>query len=286
MQRLINLVVRFKEIITFTALVVISLSLMSIGDMSRLGGFRAITIGTVGWLQELFAWVPNPGALQAENKAVRELNIQLFSEVTRSRQALIENQKLRNMLDFLEETELEHISAEVVGRTTIELRSFITLNKGIESGIEKGMSVRTDAGLVGVIMGSSKNYSLVELILNRNVRISGKIQRTGISGIISWEGGDNLFLKNIPESYDVQEGDVVITSNFSNKYPPNLPIGQIVSIDDDLGSLFQKITVKPYVSFQTLEEVFVIKSQPDPERNKLINEMEERMQALKGERVR
>ncbi len=281
MQRFINYIVKFKEYITFASLTVICLALISMGDVSKLGGYRTVIIGTVGWMQEAFAWIPNPAALKSENRAVRELNLRQSAEITRMRHALIENKRLREMIEFKNNSEHQVVSAEVIGKNSIEMRNTLTLNRGSEEGIEQGMCVRTDAGLVGQIVSSSDDYSLVESIFNRNVRISSKIQRTNIDGIVAWEGDEYLLLKNIPTSFDVQVGDVILTSNFTNKYPKNVPIGQIRSIKDVQGSLFFRIEIEPFVNFSTIEQVFVMKFIPDEERLDLIKEFEEKLMVRK-----
>ncbi len=281
MQRFINYIVRFKEYITFASLIVICLALISMGDVSKLGGYRTVIIGTVGWMQEAFAWIPNPAALKSENRAVRELNLRQSAEITRMRHALIENKRLREMIEFKNTSDYPVVSAEVIGKNSIEMRNTLTLNRGAEDEIEQGMCVRTDAGIVGQIVSASEDYSLVESIFNRNVRISAKIQRTNIDGIVAWEGDDYLLLKNIPTSFDIQVGDVVLTSNFTNKYPKNVPIGQVRSIKDVQGSLFFRVEIEPFVNFSTIEQVFVMKFIPDEERLDLIKQFEEKLMARK-----
>lgn len=282
MQRLIDFVVRFKEYFTLLALVIISLSLVSMGDVSKMGGARAVMIGVIGQLQSLFSFVPNTRALEVENKAIRELNLQLSTEVTRMRKSLLENEQLRRMLELKQKSSYPLIAAEVVGLSSVEMRHYATINRGYGSGIDFGMTVRTDAGLVGNIVGQTENYSLVELMNNRNVKIAAKFVRTGINGIIVWEGGEFLKVKNIPESFDVKVGDELITSNFSNKYPDEIPIGKVAKVEHAQGSLFKRITVIPHVNFSAISEVFVIKFISDPERNRLLKEMEERLQAKRG----
>ncbi len=283
MQRLLDFVVRYKEFISFTALVIISFSLISMGDVSKIGGYRTFIIGSMGWFQEIFAWIPNPGALESENQALRNLNLQLSSEVTRMRQAVIENEKLRRQIGFLNEQEYRHLPAEVSGKTSIQMRNFITLNKGESSGIKRGMAVRNDAGLIGIVMGTTDNFSLVELITNREVKVAGKIQRSSVDGILNWEGGTDFSLRNIPKSFDVRLNDTVLTSNYSNKYPPDIPLGYIVNIEDDPSALFKKITVKPFADFGRIEQVFVIEYLPDEERIRLIQQVEELLKARTGE---
>lgn len=274
MQAFIEFVIKFKNYISFTALVVISLSLISIGNINQIGGFRTVVIGTLGWFQQAFSWFPNPTALRNENTALRELNLQLSNEVTKMREAVVENKTLRSLLNFKEKTDNELEAVDIVGVSTIQMRSYFTINKGTKHGIYKGMSLRTDAGLVGVVIGSSKNYALVESIMNRDIKISAKSLRSEYKGIVVWEGGENLIMINVPKTYDVKVGDIIVTSEFSNKYPNNIPIGIVTEAKEEPGYLFLKVTIKPYVNFATLEQAFVMKEIPNTELIELTEELD------------
>ncbi|MFH1049513.1 MAG: rod shape-determining protein MreC [bacterium] len=282
MQRFLKFVKVYKEYFTFVLLVIASLYLISVGDITRLGGFRTVVIGSIGWLQDMFSWIPDTGALQTENKALRDLNLQLSNEVIKMRTAIIENQKLREMVSLRGEMEYDVITAEVVGKTIIETINYYTLNKGYDDGIYEGMTVRSDAGLVGVISGSTRNYSLVELISNKNVKIAALLQRSRYDGIVEWEGGEYFQLKNIPKSYDVRRGDTIVTSNYSNKYPKNIPLGYVISKRELPGDIYARINIKPFANFLTLEQVFVLKYISDPERLKLINQIDYKLQLRKN----
>jgi len=279
MRRLIEFIAKYREYIIFFALVLISVSFISLSSSEKIGGYKAFLVGFTGNLQETFGLFQNSSAIRSENKAVKEMNLYLSSELTRSRRSVLENEKLRSLLEFKKNSKDTLIGAEIVGRSTIELRSYATLNKGLNAGIEQGMIVRTDVGLIGTIVTSNDMYSLVELISNRNVKISSKIRRTGINGILVWNGGDEFILKNIPESYDVRAGDVLVTSNFSNKFPIDVPIGTVSKIEKETNSLFMKIKVKSFVDLNIVEQVFVVKSKPDTLRLKLIKEMEAKLLA-------
>jgi rod shape-determining protein MreC len=286
MLRFLKFIKAYKEYFTYVILVIASLYLISVGDISRIGGFRTAVIGSIGWLQEIFSWIPDTGALLTENKALRDLNLQLSSEVIKMRTAIIENQKLRELSKLKNDLPYNTITAEVVGKNFIENRNFFTINKGYKDGIYEGMAVRSDAGLVGIISGSTKNYALVELINNKNVRIAALLQRSRLDGIIIWEGGEYFQLKNIPKSYDVKKGDTVLTSNYSNKYPKNIPIGYISSVRELPGDIYARINVKPFVNFRTLEQVFVLQFIPDPERLQLINQIDYKLKLRKNATAR
>ncbi len=275
MQGFIEFIIRFKNYISFAALIVISLSLISMGDVNKIGGFRAFVFGTFGWVQEAFSWIPNPQATQSENKALRELNLQLSNEVTKMRDAVVENKALRKLLELKEKSNRNFIAVSVVGKTKIQLRNYLIINKGENNGIKVGMPLRTDAGLVGVVIGTSNNYSLVETIINREIKVSAKCLRSNYKGIVVWEGGQNMLMRDVLQSYDVKKGDIIVTSEFSNKYPEGVPIGKVIEREEAEGHLLLKVVVKPYVNFETLEEAFVIPAIPDTERIELIKELDE-----------
>jgi rod shape-determining protein MreC len=286
MQDFINFVAKYKTYITFVALVVMSLSLISMGDVSKIGGFRTLVIGSVGWLQDAFSWIPRTGVLKSENSTIRELNLKLSEDLTRSRHALVENEKLRRLLELKDKVEVSYITSEVVGRTTIELRNYLTIDRGRTDSILVGMAVRNDAGLVGIIIGATDNYSLVEMINNRDIKIAAKVERSAINGILVWEGGELFKMKDIPTSFDIKVGDKIVTSNFSNKYPEGVPIGTVVEVSEGPGDIFFRVNVRPACNFATLEEVFVLKQLPDPERISLIREVDSLLKARMGKRGR
>lgn len=277
MRGFIGFVVRFKNTITLIALVVMSLSFMSIGNLSELGGFRAVIVGSIGWIQSVFSWIPNPVALKAENTALRELNLQLSVEAARSRQAMLENATLRSMLKLPPLTDHKLIAADVIGKTTTQQRNYATINKGRADGVREDMSVINDAGLVGIVIGASDHFAVLQLLINRDTRVSAKVQRTRVDGIVQWEGENILVLKNVPRTLDVRVGDRILTSNYSARYPSNIVIGTVQQSDDEANTLFRRIVVAPAVNFSTLEQVFIVDAKPNPERVALERLIDERV---------
>ncbi len=277
LQNIVNFVIKFKEYLTFISLVILSFSLITIGSTNQISGFRSVMIVMTAWIQNSLSWIPNPAALKNENKALRDLNLQLSEEVAKLRSASVENDRLRKMIDFKDSIHTDFLAAEIVGRNSIDLKNFITINKGSISGINKGMPVRTDAGLAGLVVGTSDNYSMIELLNNNTTKISAVIDRTGINGIFAWNGGENYTINNVPASFDVKKGDVVSTSNYSNKFPPSIPLGVVESVEKDNSSIFYKIKIRSFANLKTIEEVFVIKYIPNLERQELIEVIESKI---------
>jgi len=280
MFKLLKLFNDFKDYFIFVVLIVISLALISIDSKPNISGFRAAIIGTVGYVQNLFDWVPNVGALQNENKSLINLNVQLSSELALTRRALQENDGLRAMLDLQQNFEYNLIPVDVVNKSSIQMRNFATVNKGEKDGVRVGMAVSSEAGLVGSIIGTTNNFSMVELLNNRNVRISAILLESQAEGIIKWEGDEYLYFNNVPNSIEVKVGEIATTSLHSNKYPHNLTIGKVEKVIDEPGSHFSRIYIKPATSFFQFSQLFVVDFIQNKEELELLKQVEERIQLL------
>lgn len=262
------LILRIKEYIILTFFVVISLILIFSNDNTQIRFLRAFAIGFVGTLQSGVSAVPNVFELQSENKYLREKNIELANEVASLKEAKLENIRLSKLLTLKEANVLGVISASIVNKSLVQTRNTITINAGENDSIKVNMPVVTDDGLVGKIVGVSKNYSIAQILYNKDLRISAKVQRSRVDGIFTYDGVGNLVLTNVPKAADVNPGDLIITSEYSNLFPGGIPLGTVLETGN-LDNLFKKITVKPAVNFNILEEIFVVKSQPNKEKSDL-----------------
>lgn len=259
----------------FSVLILFSLILVFQNENVQLRYLRAVAIGVIGTIQNTFSFIPNIFELENENRTLREININLSMEVSQLKESKLENLRLNRMLEFKLEKKLGMISGKVIGKSLIQTRNTITLNIGSSDSVREGMTVITDRGLVGKIIGTSSRYSVAQILLNKELKVSAKDQRSRVDGIISWEGEFKVMMKNVSKSADVMEGDVLITSEYSNTFPPGIPIGYVTSVGM-VDNLFKKIQVQPFVNFETLEEVFVLKHLQDQERTELEKKFIER----------
>lgn len=156
-----------------------------------------------------------------------------------------------------------YYEAKVVSNSLSNENNFITIEKGAEQGIEKGMAVAGPLGIVGQVVAVSDNYSLVMSLLNHNSRVSGMLKKNFMPGLIEWDGKDPRFLNmsGIPKRTQVEKGDTVVTSNYSGSFPEGLMIGRVVTVSqDDPTSNYYQIKVLTGTDFSTLQYVYVIKN--------------------------
>ena len=70
-------------------------------------------------------------------------------------------------------------------------------------------------------------------------------------------------MEYVSEAYDIVVGDVVVTSGIDGIYPKGFVIGRIESVERS-GGAYKRITVKPAVDFNGIEEVLVVVTPTPP----------------------
>jgi rod shape-determining protein MreC len=272
MKSFLNYLLRFREYIILVILIISSLILISQNNNQQLKQIRSSSIQALGYLQENFSiffkviWIPRILNLNQENTLLRESNIILSEEVSRLREASLENIRLRNLLNFKQTSKFDLLFAKIVGKSLTLLRNHITLDIGSNSGVQVNMPIITDKGLVGKIVAVSSGYSIGQILRNKDFKASAIDERSRIPGIVGWDGSDNFQLNEVAKNLDIKPGDLLLTSEFSSIFPPNIPIGVVSIVINNTGNLFQSIQITSNVDFNTLEEVFVVKTVPDTAR--------------------
>ncbi|HCA81433.1 MAG TPA: rod shape-determining protein MreC [Bacteroidetes bacterium] len=268
LKRVYDFIILFKEYAVLSALLILSLILMALGDNAQIRHIRSLATVAYGIVQNQLSFIPRYLALRGESDMLRRMNIDLADEVSRLRDARIENSRLRNLLGLKESLRYPLIAGKVVGKNLTLLRNTLTLNVGKLDGILPHMPVINEGGLLGVVSAVSDHYSVVRIVLNSDFRASAKIERSRVDGILAWDG-ESLLLTNVAKTLDVKIGDSLVTSDYSSTYPPNIRVGVVREVTQQTGSLFKRVAVSPGVDFITAEDVFVLLYSPDPERQEL-----------------
>lgn len=152
------------------------------------------------------------------------------------------------------------IPVGIVQNSTTRRRNYIIIDKGSEHGIKPHMGLLTSSGVAGVVRSVEPHFSLVMSMLNTQARISSEIQASGYHGTLIWGGNDPrvMELKNIPKHASVAKGDTVLTSGFSNLFPPSIPIGIIREFEIPGGSNYYEIEVDVFADLSSLRTAYVV----------------------------
>jgi rod shape-determining protein MreC len=268
-KRLYDIIFLFKEYVVVSFCLLISILLLALNDSPQIRVLRSYAVVGVGLLQNVVSVVPNYFSLRQEISALRAANLALADEVSRLREGKLENLRLHQMLALKQRGEHRYIAANVVGKNLQLLRNTITLDAGELEGVRVNMPIVSESGLVGKVVSTSGHYAVGQILLNKDLRVSAKVQRSRVDGIIRWNGGTTLQLQEVARTMDVQVGDLVVTSEYSAYYPEGTRIGIVSRAEPIPGSLFQGVEVSPSVDFTHLEEAFVLVHLPDSTRSAL-----------------
>jgi rod shape-determining protein MreC len=157
----------------------------------------------------------------------------------------------------------EKVAADVVGFFPHESR--LMLDVGTKQGIKRGMPVATYAGLIGRVETVDSATCQVLLLTSPggDSRISALVQRrppnAPVAGLIHGETAGSLRLEMADPTAPVDVGDRVVTTGFSDQIPRGIPIGRVVSVEDDPAFGKRTALVLPYVNVGELREVVVIR---------------------------
>lgn len=259
---------RIRDWVILGVLIAASLLTLLTQNQPLLRGLRAGALETTAVLEARFAWVGGYFRALRENEILRRENIILSSQVARSREAILENERLRRLIGFQDTTQYRLKAARIVNKDITLQKNFLTLDVGAADSVEVDMAVVDERGVIGKVVLVSERYSRVMPYLNTDLRIPAKIQPLQAFGIVRWEGGaaDRLRIDHVVKTEPVENGQLVVTSGYSGVFPPGLPVGVVDSVSSRTGRNELTVFLSPAALLSTAEHAFVVLRRPDPER--------------------
>ena len=254
-----------KDHILTALLLIMAIALMIGRYQGGLQNLRKVSITLFSYLEEPLSNVRIYRQALKTNTYLREQNVLLLDELSRLRAAEQRNEELRQMLEFGRESDLSLYPVQIVGKELNQVTNALTVDAGTEQGIEGGMPMVSSKGLVGKVILTAQGYSQIMPFLNTSFRVSAKLQKSNAYGIVSWNSKtiEELQLNHIPQTTEVDTGEVVVTSGLSNQYPADIPIGKVIRTEPQEGKETKVVHLEPFVNLYEVAEGFVVKFRPD-----------------------
>ncbi len=156
----------------------------------------------------------------------------------------------------------DKVAARVIGKGSGNWFSTFTIDKGSRDGILVDMNVICGNGLVGIVTDVTDNTATVRSIIDGNSNVTGMLVTSSdtcnIRGDLELMDSGYIHLEYMQKDVDVSDGDMIVTSNISDKYIQGILIGYVKNITEDANSLTQSGYLVPAVDFERLTEVLVI----------------------------
>jgi len=207
--------------------------------------------------------------LQQQNKEMAEKIVRLEEEVYALKEQELENQRLLLLLQYKEEKSGNYDLAmvRVIGRNHANWYETLLVDQGSKQGIWPGLVVVNHDGLIGRVIAVTKNTAEVLLILDREGAVGARIfeNRHTPGVVVGTSNSQYLQMIHLPHDLPIEPNQTVVTSGLSGVYPPGIRIGKVIEVLPEPGGLMKRATLKPFVDFFRLEEVFIIKQVKIPE---------------------
>lgn len=228
--------------------------------------FTRLVVDTQAWVSIRYLGVVDFLTVPRDVASLRQRNAELEAEVARLQNQVIDLQQkvteteiLSALVDFARANPVySYKAAAVIGRDPSPFLSYVIINLGSNEGVLPGMPVVTDKGLVGRVDAVISEAARIQLITDSASAVNIRLQNTDTEAVLVGSIAGDLSLDAIPQDADLESGDVVLTSGLGGGYPPNLLVGQVISVHRLDYELFQQASVQPNVDFNQLQYVLVI----------------------------
>jgi rod shape-determining protein MreC len=197
--------------------------------------------------------------LQEENDS---LHTQIFMQKAQMQKLASlesENIRLRELLDSSFEVGEKVIIAELLSVNLDPYKHQIVINKGQLDDIYPGQPLLDAEGVMGQIVHAGPYTSTAVLITDTAHAIPVQVNRNGLRSIAVGSGTiDRLDLPYIPNSADIQPGDLLITSGLGGRFPPGYPVAVVSAVQHDPGRTFSQVMATPLAHLNRSREVLLV----------------------------
>ncbi len=275
MRNIFLFIRRYFNFLFFLVMQIIALSFLFRYNKFHEAAFMGVANEITGRVSERYSNVEYYFHLKKENEALARRNVALLNQLPLNFQSPDSSSNI--VTDTIVQDSVKSVrrylwrDAQIVNKSVSLQNNYITIHRGENQGVRKDMGVISANGIVGTVVNTSENFSVVMSLLHRQSSVSAKLKKTGEVGKVSWDGTSTLLLTmtNVPKSAQVSKGDSVVTSGYSLRYPEGEMVGTVHEILTDKTSNFYTMKIKPATNFFSVSHVFVVENLQMSEQKKL-----------------
>lgn len=212
---------------------------------------------------QLTEWVGEQGVsreeLNSENRKLKAQQLVLQQRIQQMVSLNTENHRFRALLNASERFDHQVVVAEIVGVDPDPYSHQIILNKGSDHGVFKGQPLLDAEGLMGQVVQVAAKSSRVLLVADTSHAVPVEINRNGVRAIAVGTGDlERLQLIYVPDTADIKEGDLLITSGLGQRFPMGYPVAEVTRVAHDPGQAFATVEAKPAAALDRSRHVMLI----------------------------
>lgn len=172
-----------------------------------------------------------------------------------------ENTRLRELLNSSANLDASVLVAEIIGVDPDPNRQELVINKGGRDDVTQGQAVLDSEGLIGQVVETGPLSARVLLITDASHAMSVQVNRNGVRAILAGTGqGNRLRLLYVPDTADIREGDLLVSTGLGQLYPRGYPVARVVSVSHHSGAAFSEIEARPTAHLDRVSHVLLVQS--------------------------
>lgn len=207
--------------------------------------------------------VVNLGTLKTENDKLKKQVIGLQKQIVDCDEVKRKYERLKVLEDIQDQgNHCKYLTAAVISHDSGQWFSAFTIDEGSVNGVKVNDPVITAEGLVGVVVTTNLNTSVVSTVLDPSMHIGSTVSKTGDTGIS--QGDSELYAKgefkltDLDKSSNATVGDIIITTGKTGMYPKNIIIGTVQTIEQDSSGSSLIAICKPMVDPSSVKDVLIV----------------------------
>jgi len=203
-------------------------------------------------------------ALRAANDRLAAQNRANAAQLAQLKALQTENAQLRELISARKRMDIKVLATEILYAARDPFTRKVIVDKGRQDGVEAGLAVVDDRGVIGQVTRVYPWLSEVTLITDKGQFIPVANQRNGLRAVLSGTGSEGaLELRFIPLNADFQNGDRLATSGIDGVYPPGLPVAEVANVERSAAQLFARIICKPLAGVANHTHLLIVLGRPE-----------------------
>ena len=265
MQRIIDSILYYKDVLVFLILLLFSIYLVVDSNHYHQSKLNSISNNFTSIIFEWSSSIENYFNLKDNNEELIQENLDLINRLYSNKEIIDDSLLIKSSYIFS--------SAKIINNNFSYSKNYLIIDKGSKDGIKEEMGVVNSYGIIGITVDVSENYSRVMSILNLNSKINAKIKNSFHFGSLEWNGKDpsRINLNDVPKIAKIKIGDSIVSGGMSAIFPENLPIGVVSKIDLKNSENYYGIDVLLNNDMTSIKNVYIINNPDKKEIDNLKN---------------
>ncbi|MEW6024890.1 MAG: rod shape-determining protein MreC [Pseudomonadota bacterium] len=201
-------------------------------------------------------------SLQKEVVALKSQQVAQAQAMQQAQLQMAENTHLRRLLDAKEHLPVQAMMGEILYDARDPSTRRIVLDRGTRNGVQLGLPVIDNAGVVGQVTRVFPFTSEVTLLTDKDQAIPVQVLRSGLRSVAYGRGHSGMLdLRFVAPNADIQVGDVLITSGLDGMYPAGLAVAKVVQVESVAAGSFGRVVCQPLAGIDRNRQLLIVMSQ-------------------------